>query len=191
MIVSAPDLIDYMSGINLSAPQETAAAFVLAGIQADLERYLNRPLEPRVVTEKVSVDELTYALATSVSPILSIPSTSPYVLIGDRIYANSLYASGTLWTLSHWDQAQFMTVTYTAGFDARPTSDLNNEFADVRLAIMRVAAREMTNRHDDTVSVKGLETENVGEPTGPQNGVQGWTMDELRMHDRLRKRVIA
>lgn len=184
MIVSTSDLIDYMSGINLNAPQETAAEFVLAGIQADLERYLNRPLEPRTITETVRVDT-DGRLHTTVSPIISVDSTSGLMIQAGSLYVGS--SVGSTFTLGTFGMEEYRTVTYVAGIDART----DPQYADVRLSIMRVASREMTNRHDDTLSVKGLETDNVGEPTGPQNGVQGWTYDELRMHDRLRKRVIV
>ncbi len=190
LIVPVDDLIDYMSGINLnpSQGQRRAAEFILAGVQADLERYLNRPLTPTVRTESVPVNS-DGSVRTSLSPIISIPAgTTSYYLRGDRLFATSLYRDASLlvgdWF--HEDREPLITVTYTGGYDGAL-----DEFADVRLAILRVASREMTNRHDDTLTVKGLNTDPAGEPTGPQNGVQGWTMDELRQFDRLRKRVYA
>lgn len=188
--MSVQELKDYMSGFTLNPVygQDDAAVLVLQGIQADLERYLNRYLEPRTVTETVPVNS-DGSIRTNHDPIISVPAGSAYVLQNGRLYT---YTLGTTFTLGQFGSPEeYATVTYTAGIDARSTTDVVGVYADVRLAILRVAAREMTNRHDDTLSVKGLETENVGEPTGPQNGVQGWTMDELRMHDRLRKRVIA
>jgi hypothetical protein len=198
MIVSVEMLKDYMSGIQLKAFQEQAAEYVLAGVQSQLERYINRWLEPREVTEAVHVHQDGYLLTTK-SPIVSLPTDSNYSLYGGRIWyygVGSVFAGppiSPIFTASTWGgfDSQVFEVTYTAGYDARPESDTVGEFADVRLDILRVASREMTNRHDDTMSVKSLSMANQGEPTGPQNGVQGWTMDELRMHDRLRKRVIV
>jgi hypothetical protein len=191
-------LKDYMSGINLKSFQEQAAEYVLQGVQAELEKYLNRWLEPREVTESVRVHSEGYLMTTK-SPIVSLPDNSNYDLYGGRIWyfsAGSVFAGppvSPIFTASTWGgfDNQFFDVTYTAGYDARPENDEVGEFADVRLGILRVASREMTNRHDDTLSVKSLSMANEGEPTGPQNGVQGWTMDELRLHDRLRKRVIV
>lgn len=193
MIVTTQMLRDYMSGIDLASFQEQAAEYILQGIQADLERYLSRSLEPQTVTENVPVNE-DGSVKTNHHPIRSIPEGSAYYLYGGRLWVLGLYSNQavTLFGLGmHYMEEEWITVTYTYGLDATIAGDVNNDYADVRLAIMRVASREMTNRHDDTLSVKGLNTENVGEPTGPQNGVQGWTMDELRMHDRLRRRVIA
>lgn len=199
MIVTAQELSDYMSGFTLNPVygQDDAAAMVLQGIQMDLERYLNRSLEPRTITERVPVDRERGVILTTKTPIVSIPANSPYYFYGDRLFVAGNYSTMdvSLFVLGqHISEQEWITVTYTHGYDARSFlagGPGDPEFADVRLAVLRVASREMTNRHDDTLSVKGLDTSNEGEPTGPQNGVQGWTYDELRMHDRLRKRVIA
>lgn len=199
MIVTRVELSDYMSGFTLNPVygQDDAADMVIAGVQTDLERYLNRSLEPQTVTERVPVDRESGVVKTTRTPILSIPTGAPYYFYGDRIFVAGNYTTMdvSLYVLGHHiSEQEWMTVTYTAGYDARSVlagGPGDPSFADVRLAVLRVASREMTNRHDDTLSVKGLDTRNEGEPTGPQNGVQGWTYDELRMHDRLRKRTIA
>jgi hypothetical protein len=70
-------------------------------------------------------------------------------------------------------------VTYIGGYDGR-----NDE--GLKVAILRVAAREISENQDETVGI------NAGEVTGrPQPNILGWTTEELRQWDHLRRRVVV
>lgn len=177
-IVNVDQLRDYMSGIGLDVDQTQAADDVLAGVQADLERYLARPLELRTVTEEVEM-VLGGSYQTSVTPVVSTTSLWHVVRRGRLRPLGGL----PVVTQAMLD-TRTETVTYVGGYDG-----FAPEFADVRLAILRVAAREMEQRHDDTRSVKDLSTRNEGEMQLRQT--VGWQPAELARFDRLRQRVVA
>lgn len=172
MIVTVEQLRDYMSGIGLNADQAQGAEDILVGVQAELERYLRRPLELTTVTEPIEISPSGY-IATTVSPIVSVATSGYYVTAGQI---------RPLYTLSGIGFGDPTTITYTGGYDG-----LSPAFADVRLAILRVAAREVEQRHDDTRSVKDLSTRNEGEMQLRQR--VGWLPEELTKFDSLRLRV--
>lgn len=172
MLVSVDELRAYMSGITLDDAQETAAAAVLQGVQAELERYLQRPVEPRWFTETAALGD-DGSLLTSKTPVRQVVGTELVVRAG-RLWPGPAFSQLLGYTA--------IPITYEAGFDGRL-----EEFADVRLAILRVASREMTDRHDDTRSVRDLDTRN--EPGPPP--VIGWTPEELSRFDRLRARTAS
>lgn len=176
-IVSVRRLQDYMSGLGLNVNQTQAAEDVLAGVQAELERYLNRPVELVTVTE-VPVMHRSGWVETSVTPVVSTTTPGFYVVNGQL---RPLYTMPRLEGF-----AADATVTYTAGYDGTAPG-----FADVRLAILRVAAREMEPRHDDTRSVKVLNTISTPSVEVSRKGAGGWQPHELAQFDRLRLRVVA
>lgn len=168
-IVSVPELVDYMSNVTLTADQLEAAELVLEGVQGELEVYLNRPVEPREVTEVLqSLDGYVRPRITPVVQVLSVTGLATVPLYSK---ANGLYVG---WA-GEW------SVTYRAGIDGASKPD-------IRLAILRVAAREMQNRHDDTLSVKDLRTDDEKQnPRYPE----GWQEAELMRLSRYRRRVIT
>ena len=177
MLVGAEELKEYMSGIGLTPSQEAAADKILAGTQRSLERYLNRRLEPGTFTETLTpdVDGFIYPSNRPVTGVTSI--LDPW---GNELYQGDFVANTGIWGGGYGS----VTITYTGGLT--PDADA---LEDVRLAIMRVASREMTTKHDDTLSVKDLSARDDGEPTNRMP--LGWTEDELAEFDRLRKRVMA
>ena len=198
-LLNVQDLVDYMSNIVLSAGQRDAAREVLDGVQGEVEQFLNRRLEPVTVTETVQIDEDGYA-QLSQSPIISItgvtlgdaaplavppqPATIvPWSLnvrglyvtygllaVGANAYLDPNYANGTA------------VVTYVAGIDGvnGPNAAL------LRLTILRVAAREMTNRHDDVLGVAEVTTTRP-----PPVQLIGLTDDDRKRIERMRRRVVA
>lgn len=174
MIVSVRRLRDYMSGIGLNTTQTQAAEDVLAGVQAELERYLRRPLELRTVTEPAIYSPHGW-IDTSVTPVVS--TTSPGFYVANGLLRPRWAAPIVL--------GQPDLVTYVGGYDGTAP-----ELADVRLAIMRVAAREMEVRHDEARTVKELNTTRTQSEPVRRHGSDGWTPDELAQFDRLRERVV-
>lgn len=172
LLVQVADLRDYMSSIGLDADQEEAAEQVLLGVQRALERYCNRPLKRKERTERVFPDEYgrVWLQATpiwSISDPTGLEPARGHALIGS--FAHLGYLGGGL------------TVTYVGGIDG-------DDEDDVKLGILRVAARELTVRHDDTLGVTDLSIRPAA-PADPR--IYGWTPEELKQFDRLRRRVVA
>lgn len=169
-VIDVGDLTDYMSGIDLTAEQRSAADDVIDGVEQELSAYLNRPLTPVTVTETVT-PEHDGTLFLKNTPVQSVTSiTWPYGTITGWQVSEGGVTIPLLYSLP-------VTVTYTGGIDA---SQINA----IRLGVLRVAAREMQNRHDDTLSVKELSTQGV--PALPE----GWQDGELRRLQRWKKRVL-
>lgn len=210
MLVSVAELKDYMD-IKFSVRQERAAEYVLLGLQSELEAYLRRSIEQETVTEQhvvpgdytlvpntsffydpsldttytssgvlnppitvylrntpvvsVSGVSLTTPTAASVVPVAQVANTD-YVV---RRYGIDLYNAMPNDTV---------TVAYTGGLDGSAI----NVF---RLLILRAAAREMQNMHDDVVGLKDLESRNVA----PLQ--TGFTELELKSVKRWRHHKIA
>ncbi len=169
MIVEVTELTDYMSSIGLTADQTEAAEQVLTGLERALERHLQRPLERKERTEVVFPDEFG-RLWPKATPIISVSSPPGLHPNG----ANGL--SGSFPTTGGG-----VVITYVGGL-------IGPEEEDVRVAILRAAAREMTPRHDDTLSVRELTTQ---VPAQSDRRQPGWTDDELKQFDRLRRRTVA
>lgn len=169
MIATVQDLKDYMSGITLSIEQAAAAENVLAGVQAEIETFLNRPIESGdIYTETVTTDESGW-LYPSNTPVASIISLS-----ADGRPITMIESLTT--TISTGLPSTPVSITYTAGLSGRA-------LAVVKLTMLRVAAREIQNKHDDTLSVKDLGTQDVSPlPEGLQDE------DRARIN-RYRRRV--
>lgn len=204
MLVSAEELSDYMSGIRLNEVQMRAAETVLAGVQADLEDYLHRPLEPVRAREMVRVDRSGFLNVrnTPVQYVLRIQdygSTLPSVPSG--VVPNYTPDSTLLLPLSDYAPmnngedlivpggvkygapGNYVLIEYVAGGSRR----IIERLPQIKLAIMRVAAREVQFMHDDTMSLRNGNAQPPAD-TIPQ---KGWTEDELRRFDRLRRRIMA
>lgn len=173
MIVSVTELTDYMSGIGLTVEQTEAAEQILLGLERDLERHLQRPLQRVERTEVVFPDEFG-RLWPKATPIESVSSPAGLAPNG----ANGLSGSypGVVGV-----RGGGVVITYVGGL-------VGQDEEDVRLAILRAAAREMTPRHDDTLSVRELGTQ-VPAPTDRRE--PGWTDAELKQFDRLRRRTVV
>lgn len=176
-IIEVDDLIDYMSDIDLSSDQRTAAEFVIAGAQAEVESYLGRPLE-RVTRTETLVPDLNGVIWPYATPIVSVsgitylgnggvilPMLVPVVNPG----SNGIYVG--------WGYGP-VTITYVGGLHPQAVPI-------ARLTVLRIAAREMENRHDDTLSVRDLSTDSSDpNPLGMQ------PEDERRL-ERWRHRTVV
>lgn len=203
MLVSAEELSDYMSGIRLNENQRRAAEAVLAGVQADLENYLHRPVEPVRSRELVRVDRSGYLNVrhTPVQAVLRIqnygatlptpprnvvPNYTPDPLsieLSDYAPINNGDQMIVPGGVKYGNPNDYVLIEYLAGGSKR----IMDSLPQIRLAIMRVAAREVQFMHDDTMSLRNANATPPAD-TIPQ---KGWTEDELRKFDRLRRRIVA
>lgn len=168
----------YMSGINLEVDQQAALQDVLDGVQRELERYCRRQFERRERTETIRPDAAG-RLWPKATPVVSVSAPVGLYGAGNQI-------------LGSWDMGYpgllagigaGVTVTYVGGLD--PEDD---DLHDVQVAILRVAAREAEVRHDDVLDPTDLEARN---PAKHDKRQIGWTDDELKKFDRLRRRTVV
>lgn len=199
-IVDVADFKKYMSNVNLDADQWASADLVLAGVQQELETYLNRPIQPIRIREVCHVDDAGYINLTA-TPVWEItemvvvgggtplPATVATLTMDDATvvanYIHNNYASGPMRVpggvrVGYMPDTDIL-VDYIGGWDGY-------QVAGLKLAIMRVAAREMTAQNDDFLS---LQSSTAQEGSKPDDRDLGWTVDELVRWDRLRRRVIA
>lgn len=178
--VKTGDLKDYMSGIGLDADQAEASQDVLDGLQRELERHCRRLFERKERTERVRVDELGRVWPRAV-PVVSITSPVDTFTVG---WGNMLDPVSSLTLAAPWGlPGGFVELTYVGGLD--PEED---DLHDVRIAILRAAAREVTDRHDDTLSVKDTDARDRQRTDKRE---LGFTEAELKKFDRLRRRTVA
>jgi hypothetical protein len=187
-ILTVEDVETYMD-ISLTNKQRDAAEFIVEGLQAELEAYLNRPITQQSFTEIYRVPEYersyadsnyyynystdtvtnlsspgvvyvpTYTLYLNNSPVLSVSSVT--------ITASTLSAT----PVAQEEERDFIRRDYGLDlFNAFPndkievtyTAGLDGENIKVfKLLVLRAAAREMQNMYDDTVGLKDLTTRNT------------------------------
>lgn len=207
MLVSVYDLQTYMD-ISFTNRQQDAAEFVLEGLQSELESFLNRPIEVAEFTETHVIDSSStglptasffydYSLDSTQQPIgLIQPAATVYLRNTPIASVSSVSIKGPLvdpieqeaerdYLVHRWGIEVYralakdtVTVTYTAGLDG-------TEIKAFKILILRAAAREMQNMHDDTVGLKDLETRNVA----PLE--TGFTERELASVKKWRRRRIS
>jgi len=183
MLVSVDELVTYMD-IRFTERQKDAAGLVLAGLQAELEGYLQRPIEVQTFVDEVRLESnhvgvpmtsffYNTSLDTTMSPITyTQPPQTVYlrhapVVEVTEVTLTPLFASAVTlqpeidYVVRRYGidcfrgyANELITVEYTAGL-AGPELDL------FKLLILRAATREMQNMHDDVVGVKDLESRNV------------------------------
>lgn len=209
MAIATPDdLRNHMSGIKMSEPQYAAATDIILGVQEELELYLNRPLEVTAMREAVVADENGF-VRLSVSPVREIRRITTVSGTGDT----SSYPMGTIpadTPLPPFDGPTYDVVPKNLGRDlifpggvqlgsyssyyiidyvGGGSDFIARHLRALKLAILRVAAREWQIKHRDTVSVANG---NVGEPTDPVPPSNlGWMEEELANFDRLRRRTVV
>lgn len=207
MLVAIQDLQDYMD-IKLSNRQKNAANFVLSGLQSEMEAYLNRPVEvtqfvdePYVLDSRyegvrassfmfydTSIDTTGAPVSLVVPPIAVYLRNSPVLSIEEvKITPSSpsavpeIQTEGRDYVMRRWGMDLYrawandkLEVTYTAGLNGQ-------EIYMLKLLILRAAAREMQNMHDDVVGIKDLETRNVAPLT------TGFTPEEMGSMKQYRR----
>lgn len=187
-IVSVSDIETYMD-ISLTNKQYDAAEFIIDGLEAELEAYLNRPITEQSYTESYRIPDQERGYADS---------NYYYNYAGETV--TSLYSPGVIYVptqtlyLKNSPVLSITSVTVTAATEtATPIVqvaerdyikrdygvDLFNAYANDRIditytagldganiksfkiLILRAAAREMQNMYDDTVGLKDLTTRNI------------------------------
>lgn len=206
-IVSVAELCRYMANPQWNQSQKVNVANTLAGVQAELEQYLNRPVEPVQIRETVVADS-TGHLNLRVSPVLEVLSVSalgasenvvatyqgalPDVQTRSKLverngrvidaYRGGAYTPFIVPGGVYIQQpGMAFVIEYVAGHNGYTDEGLKN-------AIKRVAAREVAGNHDQTVSFRGT---TATEAKSPDDRPRGWTEDELVRWDRMRRRVIV
>ncbi len=211
-LVTVGDLKAYMD-VSFSDVEERAAQIVIDGLHAELEAYLRRPVEVRTFRESHVVPETyvpyglgapffdfgsdenasitgdypdvsleTYIMYVEHSPIVSV-DTVDVVQPGDTL-ANRL-EEGNDYVVRKFgiefygtvSASSTINVVYKAGIDGADVSYF-------KVVILRAAARETQNMHDDVVGIKALETRNVA----PLE--TGFSDSELRLLKRWRRQRI-
>lgn len=208
-LVSVDDLMAYMD-VSFSPRQKIGVQFILDGLHSELEEYLRRPITVGnyedffYVAPGDSIDpnlssfyEFGYApldtvssynppvtLALKNTPVSSV--TSVYVgRVGSASAAGVLqtenldyvvkgYGIDILYGLSPFDSVH---VTYSGGLHGE---DINA----FKLLILRAAAREASNLHDDNRGIQDLETR------GATVNFTGFTEMELKSVKRRKRQRI-
>lgn len=185
-LVTVGDLKAYMD-VTFSDPEERAGLMVLEGLQSEMEAYLRRPVELKTFREEYVIPS-TYVPFSTSAPFYDygdgeavagdVPDVmlEPYMLSlanSPVLEVEALTATppgGTPSTLtegSNFVVRKFgieiysgvgadstINITYKAGIEGI-------DIPYLRLVILRAAARETQNMHDDVVGIKDLETRNV------------------------------
>lgn len=185
-LVTVGDLKAYMD-VTFSENEERAALMVLEGLHAEMEAYLRRPIEARTFNESYTVPSTYVPFGTSApfydygdgdavageypdlmleTFVLSL-ANSPVSEVTELLAIQPGGSSGALTEGEDFTVRKFgveirngigadfkLDVTYKGGLDG-------TDIAYFKLAILRAAARETQNMHDDVVGIKDLETRNV------------------------------
>ena len=179
-------------------------ASVIAGVQETLEAYLNRPVEPVQIRE-VAVANFQGVLYLSASPVWEVISCgttvdtapltrtitpvqerSPLLQEDGRLIDKWPTAAGSFYRLVPGGLNVGMPgyafyVEYIGGYKGYLDEAL-------KLAIKRVAAREWASNHI------GGSGNRVGQAEQTEVGdarFLGWSADELKMMQRLRRRLVV
>lgn len=139
-LVEVEDLRDYMSGVSLTGYQADAATDIIAGITGQIGAYLGRPI---LVRERTELAVQGWLAATPVTAIWEVDGVIYNLTTPGR------YANGNI--------GREAVVRYTGGLAADEEAR-----GLLRITILRAASIEMTNRHDDTVTVKDLDIREPG-----------------------------
>lgn len=205
-LVNSDELKSYMGGLELTTAQTAIVdQVILPGVQQDLENYLGRPVEPVIVREGLRPDDkgFLWFRVTPIHEIVSVVrSDGSTVTLEQTPVAPSISNPDDLRVYNEWGTPElfgyqlstfsigyigyptmvappYYLATYTAGYNGYVNEAL-------KLDILRVSARECEMQFDDTMSLRGGQTEAASDS---DTRMKGWTEDELRKWDRLRRRV--
>jgi len=207
MLVSVDELVRYMD-IRFSNTQEDAAGYVLEGLQHELESYLRRPIEVLDREEKHVIQGTMIGMPTSsffydasldttlntgffmVQPPVTIYlDNTPVVSVDSLTLTNpdgvaTPQQEGRDFVVQRYGVDLFrgypndlVTINYSGGLDG-------DSYSVFRLMILRAAAREMQNMHDDVVGIKDLNPRDVA----PLQ--TGFLDSELRVLKRYKRMMI-
>lgn len=214
MLVSVDELVEYLGGYDqlTDARQEHIEHVILPGIQSELENYLRRPVELTHVREQLAADQEGYIWFT-VTPVvdivsvtrsdgdtISIPRPKPQPIppmadipiierklvlpgVGLGAYPYKLYVGPLLFNVPSLFLTQAPVsylAEYIGGIDGTSVPGL-------KMAILRVAAREVEKQFDETLSLRGGATEAA---SNSDDRPKFWTQEELEQWDTLRKPLV-
>lgn len=218
MLVNGEELMSYMGGMVLETEVfNFVEGVILPGVQQELENYLNRPVEPIQVREPRQPDSEGNVVLT-VSPVWKIldidymgqshqvpdaylpPGLSPIHPVAERIFDISEFEqTATAWMQPISPIINIFTWSpiYNYGINPRipPYVVMNYvgglrgyTIAGLKLAMLRVAAREVERNLDDTLSLRAGSAEIA---TYSDQREKGWTDAELHAWSRYRRPVVA
>lgn len=211
-VISFEELSAYMGGsANITPGQkDLIRSVVIPGVQEELEKYLNTPVELVQVRESLQpetngciyftvapVKKLLSAIWSSAGavpqtitqyqpdPVLMDPSITRPVINRTGAAGSAAayrYDTGYSGLPGIWagTAAPYMVVDYIAGYDGTNDSSL-------KMALLRVTSREVERQFDTSVGIRNGSLENVA-PSDERP--KGWTREELRSFDRLKRRVV-
>jgi hypothetical protein len=208
-IIDLAELVAYMGNPELTSAQELlCTSVIIPGIQQQLELYLNRPVELVQVRESLrpeadgyiyftyapvrkliaatwssAVEPVVYTPYTPAPPVLDSGITRPVIdltapSVTGSAYRHYMGVSGFPGLFIGRDA--YVVADYVAGHDGR------NDMA-LKTALLRVTAREVERQFDTTLGLRSGSLENASES---DERLKGWTRDELKGFDRLKRRVI-
>lgn len=183
-LVTVPEFRVYLSGNNLNTVQVQSAESVLDGVQSELERHLNRPVQMRRVLEEVEVEPegRAYLKNTPIEAVYGLFHHTPTGAKGEPVgnVGANLFRKGSNWINVGWGYSHIW-VDYLGGLNG-------DKIPGLKLAIMRVAAREFAHQHSDNLAISNTEAR---PPTDPVPIPKGWTEEELASFDRYRRRTVV
>ena len=209
MLVTPDDLAKYMD-LRFDNRQQDSAELVLAGIQNEIETYINRPLELFEVTEEYTIPDdyglvspyayfyttnstsiSTNTLAQVVEPGYSLRVRNAPVVEIDQVRVKSQYTNtwrtmraGDNYTKQRWGIILYRALANDI-VEITYTGGLDGEHLPyIKLLILRAAAREMENMVDDVVGIKDLNTRQI---TIREIGL---TDKELQSLKRLKRKMV-
>jgi hypothetical protein len=200
-----------MNEMNMGDMDRDQAAKILAGVQGDLERYINRPIGYVQVREYAMSDPAGYLTLTH-TPVVKVISHSatqsdyaaieywaytpvlPIVrdpLLGDtgkvidytqNNVGSPLIVPGGVYVglVGAW-----FFIEYIAGLD--PDASFTASGESIREAIKRVAARDAGVQFNDGLNLRQGNAETASEK---DDRGKGWTEEELKLFDRIRRRTV-
>lgn len=205
-LVSVEEQQRYMSNMRMTTDQVESLTDLLVGIQAELEMYIMRVLEPRVVREAATADEKGY-LNLTFTPVVAVNR----IQAGGGAYA--LSTPTELWPVGttppeYGDKPIIDYIPAGHGSDkivpggyylgipnqrvlieyvSAPSGFVGAYIDAAKQAIKRVAARDFEIMHDSTMA---LNKQAAVPEDFTRRTPRGWTEQELRRFDRIRRRVI-
>ena len=204
MLVSVEDMRRYLGGYVPEHPSsEIELANILAGVQQQLETWLNRPVE-LVQVREIALTDSKGNLYLSVTPVrklisygvnvgtLTVPEViyTPYVRTSDDLIGvdgRMMDKIDRRLSLPNFRNGWFFPGVPNTGYVVEYVGGLDgNGYEDIKLAIKRVAAREYTQGHVGVVGQRQGHSEDV--EVGDNRSI-GWTTSELQQLQRYRRRI--
>lgn len=191
MLVQVSELRQKLNGVSMTEGQQGEARALLAGLQSEIELFLNRPVEPVHVTEwgvPVTGDHWRLAV-TPVHAIVDTKMTSSFrrmvnyegnpALREEIDLQEVLSNTGPSFGPGHYSSPNGLSVSYIGGLT-------KSESAGIAMKILEIAARVWTQQKSDAIGLRDGQPAQAEGSSGPY----GWTDQEKMAFYRLRRRVV-